>query len=34
MAEDNEFCNVVLKGPYVPTIEVKERQITRVILKT
>ncbi|XP_015057426.1 uncharacterized protein LOC107003615 [Solanum pennellii] len=34
MAEDSEVWDVICKGPYVPTMEVKDRVVTRVIPKT
>ena len=34
MAEDSEVWNVICKGPNVPTLEVKDGEVTRVIPKT
>lgn len=34
MAEDNELWNVICERPYVPTMKVKDREVTRVITKT
>ena len=34
MAEDIEVWDITYKGLYVPTIEVKIKEITRVIPKT
>ena len=34
MAEDCEVWDVICKGPYVPTMEVKDGEVTRVIPKT
>ncbi|WMV23535.1 hypothetical protein MTR67_016920 [Solanum verrucosum] len=34
MAEDIEVWNVICKGHYVPTMEVKDGEVTRVISKT
>ena len=34
MAEDSEVWDVICKGPYVPTMEVKDGEVTRVIPKT
>ncbi|WMV57546.1 hypothetical protein MTR67_050931, partial [Solanum verrucosum] len=34
LAEDIEVWDVICKGPYVPTMEVKLGEITRVIPKT
>ncbi|XP_015060063.1 uncharacterized protein LOC107005933 [Solanum pennellii] len=34
MAEDSEVWDVICKGPYVPTMEVKYGEVTRVIPKT
>ncbi|WMV09717.1 hypothetical protein MTR67_003102 [Solanum verrucosum] len=34
MAEDCELWDVICEGPYVLTIEVKDGDVTRVILKT
>ena len=34
MAEDSEVRDVICKGPYVPTMEVKDGEVTRVIPKT
>ncbi|XP_015162449.1 uncharacterized protein [Solanum tuberosum] len=34
MAEDNELCDVILDGPYIPTKDVKEGDVTRVIPKS
>ncbi|KAH0691227.1 hypothetical protein KY289_018585 [Solanum tuberosum] len=34
MAEDNEMWDIVLDGPFIPTIELKDGDITKVIPKT
>ena len=34
MTEDSEVCDVICKGPYMPTMEVKDGEVTRVIPKT
>ena len=34
MAEDSEVRDVICKGPYVTTMEVKDGEVTRVIPKT
>lgn len=34
MAEDSELCEIVLDGPYIPTVEVKDAEITKDVLKT
>ena len=34
MAEDSEVWDVICKGPFVPTMEVKDGEVTRVIPKT
>ena len=34
MAEDSEVWDVICKGPYVPTMEVKDGEVTRFIPKT
>ena len=34
MVEDSEVCGVICKGPYVPNVEVKYGEVTRVIPKT
>ena len=33
MAEDSELWDIVLDGPFVPTIDVKEGDITRLFLR-
>ncbi|XP_047259319.1 uncharacterized protein LOC124891656 [Capsicum annuum] len=33
MAEDSELMDVILDGPHVPVKEVKEREITRMVIK-
>lgn len=34
MAEDSELWDIILDGPFVPTNEVKEREITKIVPKT
>ena len=34
MAEDSQIWDIVLDGPFIPTSEVKDGEITRVIPKT
>jgi len=34
MAEDNELWDIVLDGPFIPTTEVKDGEITKVVPKT
>ena len=34
MAKDTEVCDIVLDGTFIPVVEVKDSEITRVILKT
>lgn len=34
MVEDSELMDIILNGPHVPIIEVKEKDIIRMVLKT
>lgn len=34
MAEDSELWEIILDGPFVPTNEVKEGEITKIVPKT
>lgn len=34
MVEVSELWDIVFDGPFVPTIELKEGEVTKVILKT
>ena len=34
MTDDSELWDIVLDGPFIPTSEVKNGEITRLVLKT